>query len=168
MKEQWKPIPGHDGYEASSLGRVRSIDRTLPDGRFVKGSVLKPKRNKKKGRQYVSLGRNKTRSIAVCVAMAFLGHNPNGLGVVVDHIDDDCTNDSLINLQLVTNRANIAKGYSTCKQSGLPTGVSKTLRNKKPFMASIYINGKSKFLGTFYTAQDASKAYQKAASGDNK
>ena len=29
MTEIWKPIPGHDGYEVSDHGRVRSIDRVI-------------------------------------------------------------------------------------------------------------------------------------------
>lgn len=50
MQERWKPIPGYEGrYEASNLGRIRSIDRREtcknPDGstytRFRKGSIIR-------------------------------------------------------------------------------------------------------------------------------
>lgn len=49
MQERWKPIPGYEGrYEASNLGRIRSVDRyedyTNSDGslhrRFRKGRVI--------------------------------------------------------------------------------------------------------------------------------
>lgn len=42
--ETWRPIPGHPSHEVSSLGRVRSIDRVVPDSRHwmhrVRGKVL--------------------------------------------------------------------------------------------------------------------------------
>lgn len=49
MQERWRPVPGYEGkYEASNLGRIRSIDRyenyTSSNGslhtRFRKGSVI--------------------------------------------------------------------------------------------------------------------------------
>lgn len=52
--EIWKPIPGFEGYEASTLGRIRSVDRILeligrwgPMKRFHQGKILrlKPKPN---------------------------------------------------------------------------------------------------------------------------
>ena len=51
MTEIWKPIPGHDGYEVSNHGRVRSIDRVIdlssrygtPMQRRLKGKLLTPR-----------------------------------------------------------------------------------------------------------------------------
>jgi hypothetical protein len=39
-RDRWAPILGLDGYEASVLGGVRSVDRVLSDGRFCDGVVL--------------------------------------------------------------------------------------------------------------------------------
>ncbi|QEM09126.1 NUMOD4 domain-containing protein [Mucilaginibacter rubeus] len=44
--EIWKDVPGFEGsYQASSLGRVKSLDRTVPHPQlykqFVKGRILK-------------------------------------------------------------------------------------------------------------------------------
>lgn len=69
--EQWKPVRGHPGYEASSLGRVRSVPRVLRDGREAGGTVLKPQRDKD-GYQTVKLGR-KRMFVHRCVALAFHG-----------------------------------------------------------------------------------------------
>ena len=49
--EVWRPVPGHDGYEASTWGRIRSVDRVLelmgrwgPMTRFHRGKILRLKR----------------------------------------------------------------------------------------------------------------------------
>jgi hypothetical protein len=161
---RWRLIPGFHGYEASDNGHVRSIDRVLADGRKRKGVMLTPHVNSKNNRRYVSLGRATKQPVAVFVAMAFLGYSPAGYDKVVDHINNDCTDDRLSNLRIISQRKNIAEGYRIRgKSSGLPTGVSRTLRNKKPYMANLYVNGKTQFLGTFYTIDEASNAYNIAA-----
>lgn len=173
VKEEWRPIPRFDGYEASNLGRIRSIDRIVIEkggvkSRSRKGMIIVPQPNKKRGRLYASLGKRAKRPVAVWVAMAFLGHVPDGLKSVVDHKNDDCTDDRLENLQIISNRKNIAKGYKTkAKTSGLPTGVRRTARNKKPYMATCYKNGRTVFLGSFYTIEEASAAYQTAVLEDS-
>ena len=52
MKEIWKDIPGFEGcYQASTLGRIRSLDRTITRGASkrrgpyeakLKGRIIKP------------------------------------------------------------------------------------------------------------------------------
>ena len=49
MTESWRPILDFDGYEISSLGRVRGKDRRDAAGRHWRGKILKPQRNKSGG-----------------------------------------------------------------------------------------------------------------------
>jgi hypothetical protein len=74
--EVWRPVPGHPFYEASSLGRIRSLDRMLPGGmgriRRVRGRVLKPHIIHDRYEQ-VRLGRTPWFSVHRLVLLAFVG-----------------------------------------------------------------------------------------------
>lgn len=41
-RERWRKVRRADGYKVSSLGRVRSVDRVLADGRRAAGQLLEP------------------------------------------------------------------------------------------------------------------------------
>lgn len=78
--EVWRSIPGFSGYEASTLGRIRSIDRLDTLGRIAFGRVFSLYVN---SRGYVharvkSDSRNSAHTVAVhfLVAIAFLGPRP--------------------------------------------------------------------------------------------
>lgn len=170
-KEIWKNIPGYEGYyQASDLGRVRSLDRTViyKDGRkrFYKGKVLSPTMTK--GYKQAALmmkGRHKSFRISQLVAMAFLGHEPDGLKLVIDHIDGNKLDDRVENLRIVTNRANA----STCFRTNNGTFSSEYLGahwhiNSLKWNSSIYYDGIYVYLGSFDNEADASDAYQKALS----
>lgn len=114
--EIWKPIPGHEGYEVSDLGRVRSLDRVVSvsyvstryseprhDTRNIKGRILKPKWDKARY-AYVMLAGRVSFTIHQLVMMAFVGPCPPGL--IVRHRDDDGFNNKLSNLCYGTRRQN--------------------------------------------------------------
>lgn len=155
--EIWKDVPDYEGhYQVSSLGRVKSLKRLSFSGRVLKEKILKPANtnNYKK----VVLSKNDNRKqfyIHQLVAMAFLGHSPNGHSLVVDHVDGDTSNNSANNLQIVTQRKNTQKKKGEFLSSY--TGVSK---QGKKWAAKIKLNGKSVHLGTFECELSASKAYQ--------
>lgn len=71
--ESWLAIPGFDGYEVSSLGGVRSVTRTLADGRTFKGRTLKAWETH--GYKHVSLP-GKKMSVHRLVCLAFHGEPP--------------------------------------------------------------------------------------------
>ena len=95
MLEIWKPIPGYEEYyEASNLGRIRSLDRQMisPTGkRYTKrGRIRSPVLNQATGYYAVVLcGENSKKTITVhrLIAMAFLD-NPDGFECV-NHKSED-------------------------------------------------------------------------------
>lgn len=117
MSEVWKDIPGYEGkYQASNLGRVRSVDRrvrVVPRGveatRPVKGRVLRPAPSKT-GHISVVLGRGNTMSVHKCVALAFLGPYPEGHEVL--HLDHDPANNRVGNLRYGTRSENLKMDYA--------------------------------------------------------
>lgn len=70
--ETWRAIPEKEGYEVSTLGRVRSLDRTLEDGRLMRGRILKPW-VAGAGYYYVNLGARFKIGVHRLVALAFHG-----------------------------------------------------------------------------------------------
>lgn len=171
IKEIWRDIPGYDGYyQVSDLGRVRSLDRyvvsTVGKKRFFKGGAINGHINK--GYRCTSLSKNgkkRTCRFSQLVAMAFLGHVPNGNTLVVDHINGDRSNDRVENLRIVTNRANA----STCFRSNESSfssehvGVAWTERRAK-WRAYIKYKGAQINLGHYDSEIKASNAYQSALS----
>jgi hypothetical protein len=97
--EEWRQIPGWEGYyQASSLGRIRNYRTQL---------VLSPAREK--DYDHVRLGRTvkdvPTRRVHILVALAFLGPKP-GPGWEVNHKNADSRDNRVENLEYVTKRGN--------------------------------------------------------------
>lgn len=108
--ESWRDIPGFSGYQASTHGRVRSLDRTDTLGRLAFGRVLQPRKSE---RGYLSVGvtadgaaRPQTRSVHGLVARAFHGPRPDGKEVA--HGDGDPANCRPDNLRYATHVENEA------------------------------------------------------------
>ena len=151
--EEYRDIPDYEGlYSVSNYGNVYSYR----NDRILKQS------NNSHGYLQVGLMKNskqKTMTVHMLVAMAFLGHIPDGTTkIIVDHIDNDKTNNHASNLQLTTNRHNISK--DRVRKDDLPTGVY--ISPSKRFRSKITIDRKQISLGTFDTPEEASEAYQTA------
>ena len=164
QKEIFKDIPNYEGmYQVSNLGNVKSLPRYRKTGTISNGYITKEKILKKtifsNGYIIVTLsncGKKEKKSVHQLVAIAFLGHKPNGFKLVVDHINNIKTDNRLENLQIITNRENSSK-----KQKGTSkyTGVYFSFKNKK-WVSAIYLNGKTIFLGQFLAEKEASVVYQ--------
>lgn len=110
MTEEWRAVPGFEGfYEASTEGRVRSLDRSgAGKGNSQRGRVLKPGVLKGSGRLQVVLckdGLKKQMKVHQVVALAF--HGPCPEGMEVRHWPDrDVTNNRPENLCYGTSSDN--------------------------------------------------------------
>lgn len=164
MEEIFKDIPGYDGlYQVSNLGRVKSLPKKMFSGTIHyirKEKILDPSKDIK-GYFVTCLRKNnkgKIQKIHQLVAMAFLGHTPCGMKLVIDHINDNKLDNRAENLQIVTNRFNTFKTQG--KYSSKYKGVSWYKPTQK-WVAQIYIDAKTFNLGYFEKEYDAHVAYQK-------
>ncbi len=152
MKEEFRSVKDYENlYEVSNFGRVRSLHKGKC--RYLIGSLSSS------GYRQIQLCNGnirKVRRIHQLVAMAFLGHEPCGLKLVVNHIDLDRLNNNVDNLEIVTNRENSNQKH--LKSSSKYVGVNWNGHAKK-WNARILINGARKNLGYFDCEIAASVAY---------
>jgi hypothetical protein len=182
MKEIWKDIPGYEGhYQVSNLGNVKSLERVIKRSGVrgdakIKGGQLIPKVDKK-GYYALGLSFNKKRKcfkVHQLVTMAFLGHTPNGMIDLIDHIDENKLNNNLLNLRITNNRDNTSKGKLKYNKSSEYTGVYKNKSRKKLkngelkiydnfyYHAQITINNKRIYLAATKDELEAKKIYDTA------
>lgn len=140
-EERFKKL--FDNYLVSSNGYVIS----LYTGKKMKVSL-------RNGYERLKI-KSKSYSVHQLVAMAFLGHKPCGLKIVVDHINGIRDDNRLENLRLISARDNVAFGRGSSKYAG----VSK-FRNK--WRADIRVDGYLHYLGLFPDEESARIAYIKA------
>jgi hypothetical protein len=123
MEEIWKKIKGHETYEISNLGRVRSLGRTTKTitgkDRFIKPRMLKPTLTKVGSKSYYMVHlldgkKSKIKYIHRLILEAFVDvpdkyKDVKPFNLVCDHIDNDPTNNSIENLQWLTRSENAIK-----------------------------------------------------------
>lgn len=160
--EQWKDIPNYEGvYQASTHGRIRSLDRFVPfrnaprkhDGKILKTFLSW-------GYPMLVLckdGVQKKKTVHRLIASTFLGESE----LYIDHIDRNRLNASLVNLRYCTFRENIVFFSSTRNKTSKHTGVFFNKITEK-WRAGIRNIGKYTFLGEFDNEEDAAQIYRNA------
>ena len=110
MVEEWRDVIDFEGcYQVSSLGRVRSLDRTVHlscgQARQYRGKILKPGLDKRSGHLKVWLARRESEWIHRLVCGAFHGPCPDGHEVL--HDNHNPADNNLRNLRYGTRSENI-------------------------------------------------------------
>ena len=113
--EEWCDIPGYEGfYQASTLGRIRSVKRVVPHDsgageRRMPGKIIQPWGHSKDGRPIVALSREgfvKKRGVHILVALAFIGLKPHSKSQCC-HRDGNVHNNTPGNLYWGDNSTNV-------------------------------------------------------------
>lgn len=130
--EKWKEIKGYEGrYEVSSLGNVRSISHFDKNGHYYKGRIRKLTRGKQ-GYMRVRLSLDDstvTMSVHRLVAAAFID-NPNGYNVV-NHLDNNTSNNNFNNLEWVTYKGNMQYAAKQGRMHGCTRNLKKAQESNK-------------------------------------
>lgn len=145
--ENWKSIEGFEDYEISNLGNVKSLKRG-------KETFLNPYTNQY-GYKMVSLRYN-NKSFQKLVHRLVYENFKEKLqsDKVIDHKNNDSTDNRLENLQQITQRENVSKDR-TNKNVGV------TFQDGS-FVTRFTFKGKNLYLGTFDTIKEAKSEYVRA------
>ena len=153
MKEIWKAIPKFSRYEASNLGRIRSMNYKNSN----KIKVLKPVIAKDGYYQTMLLndfGKYKSWKVHKFVAMTFLGEIGNK---EVNHIDGNKLNNRIENLEIIPKSENILHAYNLgliTPKRGSSNGNSKLTEKQVKEIREIAKNG-----GRYYGRKQLAEKY---------
>ena len=165
MKEEFADIKGYEGiYQISNFGNVKSLKRPIwliknQCFGIRKERILKPSLVSK-GYLQINLSKDGVRKhfkIHQLIAIAFLNHTQNKHNEIIDHIDNNPSNNLIDNLQITTCRHNVSKDRKGFTSKFV--GVCWDKRHLK-WRSNIRINNKQIHLGLFTSEIEASQAYQ--------
>lgn len=166
MKEVWKPVVGYEGfYEISNFGNVRGINRIITHDWYyrkrihttrtvvIKAKILKQQVDNR-GYLRANLCRNDGRRGVAMLVHRLVGQafipNPDDLPMI-NHKDENKTNNHVNNLEWCTNSYNI--NYGTVRQR-----MANTLRLIHPNCRRVaQIDRNNNIIDVFLSTTDASK-----------
>lgn len=133
MKEEvWKDIPDYEGlYQASNLGRIRSLERDKPNGsksvmrvptRILKPILAQNSTNPRRKDVRVSLYKNSKMKYCLVgrlVASAFYGKSD----LTINHINGNTLDNRIENLEWCSNAENVKKGFEKGLYDGMFTKI---------------------------------------------
>jgi len=155
MEEVWQELKGYKGlYKISNFGNMYSYPKKAGwhnrPGRHIKYDKVKP------GRYQVTLKNNsgisKRYKVHRLVALQFIPNPENK--PCINHKDSNMLNNKIDNLEWVTYREN--NMHRELNKRGM-VGASK--HKSGQWQSSIYINGKSEYIGIFKCPLEAHLAY---------
>jgi len=144
QEEVWRDVPNFVKlYQASNLGRIKSLSRPMVKGnvRFIsKDKILKPYHNK--GCLAIRFsdekGCKKEFKMHKLMVFVFMGIELKGYEKIIDHRDNSYTNNTIFNLQIITQRKNASKDKNFETKSSKYTGVCWNKKSEK-WCASIHL-----------------------------
>jgi hypothetical protein len=142
--EIWKDVIEYEGiYQVSNFGRVKS-------SMFNKEKILK---QNKSTNGYYMIGLWKEKKQSIYLVHRIMYESFHGIKscrkYVIDHIDNDKLNNTLSNLQYITNRENSSKDKKS------KTGHSNVYLNSGAYLVRLRIDNVKKSIGTFKNIEDA-------------
>ena len=151
--EEWRDIPGWEGYQASSLGRIRSVDRVRMQRQYgtlapvlYKGKVRAASQCPKT--RYIKVGltqpgkRKRTMAVNVLVCLAFHGPRPDDHDAA--HWNGDRTDNRPENLRWATRSDNLAdRGRHGTINHGERNGQAKLTAEQVRKIRRAHANGKT-------------------------
>lgn len=155
--EIWKPVLGYESVlMASNFGRLKRLPFQHTDKRGKvynhKDRLCKPFISDRYYRITMKAYGNKCVQVHIAVFEAFNGKIPEGFEV--DHIDKNKLNNYKSNLRAVTHRQNAQNRLDNLDLIGVYPKRSK-------FQSMIHFEGKSYYLGTYITREEAHQMYLK-------
>lgn len=161
MQELWADIPGFDSYQISNTGLIRNI-RTKNLVKIYRRLASKECNHWRPIVVIRKEGQRKSYTFHLSRLLWEIFKGPIPDGMVIDHIDHNPFNNTWDNLRLCSRQDNVRNRRKSVGKSSKYKGVY-TRRNK--WVATIVIDRKVKWIGTFDTELEAAKAYDREALG---